>query len=111
MMPSLQIALGDCRETLRTLAAGSVHCCVTSPPYWGLRDYRIKGQIGLEKTPELYVAELVKVFREVWRVLRDDVTLRLNLGDSYASTGGHADTACRDRRGSYNIGNRPEYVA
>lgn len=76
---------GDCREILPTLEAGSVHCCVTSPPYYGLRDYGVDGQIGLEKTPDEFVLKLVKVFREVRRVLRDDGTLWLNLGDSYAA--------------------------
>lgn len=66
----------------------SVHCCVTSPPYYGLRDYGVDGQLGLEKTPEEYVAKMVEVFREVRRVLRDDGTLWLNLGDSYAGGGG-----------------------
>ena len=75
---------GDCRAVLRQLPACSVNCCVTSPPYWGLRDYGHDGQIGLETTPNEYVAELVAVFREVRRVLRDDGTLWLNLGDSYA---------------------------
>lgn len=78
----------DCRETLRRLSDASVHCVVTSPPYWGLRDYGTgDAQIGLEKTPEDFVAELVDVFREVRRVLRDDGTLWLNLGDSYAGAG------------------------
>ena len=77
--------LGDCREVLRTLDAGSVQCCVTSPPYYGLRDYGVAGQIGLEPTPDEYVAEMVAVFREVRRVLRDDGTLWLNVGDSYAT--------------------------
>jgi DNA modification methylase len=86
-----------------------VHCVVTSPPYWGLRDYGVPGQLGLEKNPTEYVAKMVAGFREVRRVLRSDGTLWLNLGDSYASTGGHADTACNDRRGQYNIGNRPEH--
>ena len=80
--------LGDCREILQTLPEQSVHCCVTSPPYFGLRDYGMAEQIGLEPTPEQFVAELVAVFREVRRVLRDDGTLWLNLGDSYARTGG-----------------------
>jgi DNA modification methylase len=66
----------------------SVHCCVTSPPYYGLRDYGAAGQLGLEKTPEEYVAKMVEVFREVRRVLRDDGTLWLNLGDSYAANRG-----------------------
>ena len=79
--------LGDCREILQTLPEQSVHCCVTSPPYFGLRDYGMTEQIGLEPTPEQFVAELVAVFREVRRVLRDDGTLWLNLGDSYASSG------------------------
>ena len=78
--------LGDCREILQTLPEQSVHCCVTSPPYFGLRDYGMTEQIGLEPTPEQFVAELVAVFREVRRVLRDDGTLWLNLGDSYASS-------------------------
>src|SRR5690606_39754398 len=82
--------LGDCIETMRRLPAGSVQTCVTSPPYFGLRDYGHDGQIGLEPTPDEYVAALVAVFREVRRVLRDDGTLWLNLGDSYAggNTGG-----------------------
>lgn len=77
--------IGDCRSILPTLAAESVHCVVTSPPYFGLRDYGVAGQIGLEPTPDTFVAELVAVFREVRRVLRKDGTLWLNLGDSYAA--------------------------
>lgn len=69
------------------LADGSVQCVVTSPPYWGLRDYQVQGQIGLEPTPEAYVATMVQVFREVKKVLRDDGTLWLNLGDSYSGSG------------------------
>jgi len=80
---------GDNRDLLPTLPEKSVHCCVTSPPYFGLRDYGNDAQIGLEKTPDEYVAELVKVFREVRRVLRDDGTLWLNLGDSYAGSWGN----------------------
>lgn len=80
---SIQILKGDCVEIMKSLAAGSVHTCVTSPPYWGLRDYGMAGQLGLEATPEEYVAKMVEVFREVKRVLRDDGTLWLNLGDSY----------------------------
>lgn len=75
---------GDCIEVMRGMDAQSVHCCVTSPPYWGLRDYGVDGQIGLESTPEEYVGKMVEVFREVRRVLRDDGTLWLNLGDSYS---------------------------
>ncbi len=81
----IRLLTGDCRTILPTLADRSVHCCVTSPPYFGLRDYGTDGQIGLEPTPQAYVEQLVAVFREVRRVLRDDGTLWLNLGDSYAS--------------------------
>jgi site-specific DNA-methyltransferase (adenine-specific) len=84
-MADQKIIQSDCIDGLRTLADGSVHCCVTSPPYWGLRDYGHDGQIGLEQTPEEYVSRLVEVFREVRRVLRDDGTLWLNLGDTYGS--------------------------
>ena len=84
-MTSQRIIAGDCIEGLRTLPDASVHCCVTSPPYWGLRDYGHDGQIGLESTPEAYVARMVEVFREVRRVLRHDGTCWLNLGDSYAA--------------------------
>lgn len=79
---------GDCIEVLAGLPAASVHCVVTSPPYFGLRDYGAPGQIGLEPTPAEYVAKLVQVFREVRRVLRDDGTVWLNLGDSYNGSGG-----------------------
>ena len=81
---SIRLLTGDCRAVLPTLSAQSVQCCVTSPLYFGLRDYGVDNQIGLEETPEAYVAELVSVFREVRRVLRDDGTLWLNLGDSFA---------------------------
>ena len=79
----LDLLDGDCLDILPTLAAGSVQCCVTSPPYWGLRDYGCNGQLGLEATPEEYIAKMVAVFREVWRVLKNDGTLWLNMGDSY----------------------------
>lgn len=75
---------GDCMAGLRLMPDQSVNTCVTSPPYFGLRDYGHAGQIGLEETPDAFVARLVEVFREVRRVLRDDGTLWLNLGDSYA---------------------------
>lgn len=78
---------GDALQVLRKLPEESVHCCITSPPYWGLRDYGINGQYGLEATPEEYVDRMVEVFREVKRVLRKDGTLWLNLGDSFASPG------------------------
>ena len=76
---------GDCLDILPTIEANSIQCCVTSPPYYGLRDYGCAGQIGLEPTPDAYVEKLVAVFREVRRVLRDDGTVWLNLGDSYAA--------------------------
>ena len=78
-----QLINGDCLTELQKLPPESVQTCVTSPPYWGLRDYGTDGQLGLEQTPEEYVANMVQVFREVKRVLRDDGTLWLNLGDSY----------------------------
>jgi DNA modification methylase len=78
---------GDCREVLASLPADSVDCVVTSPPYWGLRDYGNDGQLGLERTPEEYVANMVAVFREVRRVLKPSGTCWLNLGDSYAGGG------------------------
>jgi len=84
-MSKIDLHHGDCRDVLRTLPDESAHCVVTSPPYFGLRDYGAEGQIGLEQTPNEYVAEMVAVFREVRRVLRDDGTLWLNLGDSYAA--------------------------
>ena len=94
------IYAGDCLFVLPTLEANSVQCCVTSPPYWGLRDYGCAGQLGLEKTPEEYVEKLVAVFREVRRVLRDDGVLWLNLGDSYAGGGGFSPNAPSNLAGS-----------
>lgn len=88
MMSGVRILQGDCLATLRTLPASRARTCVSSPPYYGLRDYGHDAQIGLEETPEAYVVRLVEVFREVRRVLRDDGTLWLNLGDSYARLGG-----------------------
>jgi DNA modification methylase len=84
---TVRILTGDCRDVLRSLPDESVHCVVTSPPYFGLRDYGVDGQIGLEPTPDEFVAAMVGVFAEVRRVLRDDGTVWLNLGDSYAGTG------------------------
>jgi DNA modification methylase len=86
----IQIINADWMEGLKQLADGSVHCCVTSPPYWGLRDYGVKGQLGLERTPEEFIAKVVAGFREVRRVLREDGTLWLNLGDSYNAYNGGA---------------------
>ena len=90
--------LGDVRDVLREMPAESVNMCVTSPPYWGLRDYGTDGQLGLERTPEEYVAKMVDVFREVRRVLRPDGTLWLNIGDSYA-TGGMANPSAKSTLG------------
>ena len=153
---SVRILVGDCRQTLATLPDGSVQTCVTSPPYFGLRDYgtatweggdvacdhktgksarndgarigvdgavacakcgarRVDSQIGLEQTPDAYVAELVAVFREVRRVLRNDGTLWLNLGDSYARAGGWSDNSGLDGLARGESGrartNAPEGVA
>jgi len=81
---------GDCLALLKTLKAESVNCCITSPPYFQLRDYEVAGQIGMEQTPEEYIGKLVAVFREVRRVLRSDGTLWINIGDTYAGSGkGH----------------------
>ena len=101
--------LGDTREQMRRLPPGEIACCVTSPPYFGQRDYGVEGQIGLEPTPEAFVASMVEVFREVRRLLRDDGTLWLNLGDAYARQGGavsdygktsnvHGSVALQDKR-------------
>lgn len=94
------ILLGDVRQTLPTLPDRSVQTCITSPPYFGLRDYGVDGQLGLEPTPREFVDAMVRVFREVRRVLRDDGTLWMNLGDSYASARGGAQGqsgACANR--------------
>lgn len=83
----ITIYSADCIDCLKELQAESVQTCITSPPYFGLRDYGVDGQIGKEETPEVYVEKLVAVFREVRRVLKKDGTLWLNLGDSYAGSG------------------------
>ena len=84
-----QLLIGDCLDTLKTLPEQSAYTCVTSPPYFGLRDYGHEGQMGAEPTPDEFVAALVEVFREVRRVLRDDGTVWLNLGDSYNAYNGN----------------------
>jgi len=87
-MNTHRIIQGDCIKGMRTLPDGCVHTCVTSPPYFGLRNYNGgTDEIGCEQSPEDFVAKMVEVFREVRRILRDDGTLWLNLGDSYASNG------------------------
>lgn len=90
-----EILVGDVLAGLRAMPDGSVQCVVTSPPYWGLRNYGVEGQIGLEPTPEAYVEKMVEVFREVRRVLRDDGTLWLNLGDCFTS-GGRTSNGTRE---------------
>ena len=97
-LPVNQIIQGDCVEVMKTWPDESVNCCITSPPYWGLRDYGVDGQLGLEDTPEAYVKQMVSVFAEVRRVLRKDGTCWLNLGDSYAGSGaggGASGLGCR----------------
>ena len=98
-----RIITADALDGLRQIESKTVNCCVTSPPYYGLRDYGIEGQIGLEETPEMYIKRLVEVFREVRRVLADDGTLWVVMGDSYAGNGsrGGGDPTI----GSRNIGN------
>jgi DNA modification methylase len=99
---TVRIINADVMEGLRQLPDESVHCVVTSPPYWGLRDYGVSGQIGLEATPDLFVARMVEVFREVRRVLRPDGTLWLNLGDSYVtSPPGNKAPSASDVDGQY----------
>lgn len=111
---------GDALEMLKTLPDESVDCCITSPPYYGLRDYGVEGQIGLEETPELYVQKLVEVFREVKRVLKDDGTLWLNIGDSYWGSGcrgfdftdvfGEASKIQKGSKGTIDLSNLPKLV-
>jgi DNA modification methylase len=95
---TVKILTGDCRDVLKTLPDRSIQLCVTSPPYFNQRDYKVAGQIGLEKTPDEYVLELVSLFREVRRTLKDDGLLFLNLGDSYARAGGSDKAASRSAR-------------
>jgi len=99
-----RILPGNNIDTLKTLPDNSVDCCVTSPPYYGLRDYGIDNQIGLEETPEAYIQKLVDIFREVKRVLRDDGTLWVNIGDSYAGSGKggatHPENAANYKQGT-----------
>lgn len=97
--PDATLHVGDCRSALAALPDGVAQTCVTSPPYWGLRDYGHASQLGQEATPEEYVASMVAVFRDVWRVLRPDGTLWLNLGDSYAGPGGGAQGMTGQRAG------------
>jgi site-specific DNA-methyltransferase (adenine-specific) len=84
-LPGVQILEGDCLARLADIEDGTVQTCVTSPPYYGLRDYGVEGQIGLEASPDAYIARLVDIFREVRRVLASDGTLWINIGDSYGA--------------------------
>ncbi len=97
------IYCGDCREILKKLPTGSVNCCVTSPPYYGLRDYGSNQQIGLEDSPDEYIEKLADIFDEVKRTLRDDGTLWINIGDSYA--GSSKGTAHRPVSSSVHVQN------
>lgn len=94
--PRNKILIGDCLKTMRSLPDQCVSMCVTSPPYWGLRDYGVAGQLGQEATPAEFVAAMVAVFGELRRILRDDGTLWLNLGDTYASSGGERSYGSSD---------------
>jgi DNA modification methylase len=104
MNEDLKILVGDCRETLKELSDQCVQTCITSPPYFGLRDYGHDGQIGLEQTPQEFVDQLVSVFQEVKRVLRDDGTLWLNLGDSYFNTQNSNRNGCSGSLGGNTRG-------
>jgi DNA modification methylase len=103
-MPNATILLGDARTRLADIPDQSVQCVITSPPYWGLRDYGTTNQIGLEQTPIDYVREMVTVFDAVWRVLKDDGVLWLNLGDSYAGNTSRASTNGRAGYGTEREG-------
>lgn len=101
------ILCGSAIDVLRDMPSKSIDCCVTSPPYYGLRDYGVSGQIGLENTPQEYVQRLVNVFREVRRVLKDDGTLWLNIGDSYAAQRGGTHQPAESLAGGHH-GYTPE---
>lgn len=86
-MKENQILIGDSLHVLKGLESESIDCCVTSPPYWALRDYGVNGQMGLEESPEEYIKSMTKVFKEVFRVLKKNGTLWLNIGDTYMGSG------------------------
>jgi DNA modification methylase len=118
-MPKVDLRCGDALALMREMESGSVQTCVTSPPYWGLRDYGVAGQLGLERTPQEYVASMVEVFREVRRVLRDDGTLWLNLGDSYCGYWGDKKALAEGRPSAadtngwtngFNMNAKPKYA-
>ena len=105
---AVKVIPGDCRETIKTIPDNSIDCCVTSPPYWGLRDYGVDGQIGLEPTMQEYLATMVEVFRDVRRVLKPEGTCWLNIGDSYAAntkgSGGAGKSTLGPNKDLQNIG-------
>ena len=103
-MTENKVFCGDAAEILKSLPQGLANMCVTSPPYYGLRDYGIENQIGTEQTPLEYVDRLIRVFDEVYRVLMDDGTLWLNIGDSYAESGKGKGLLQED-----NVKDRPIY--
>lgn len=97
---------GDALEVLKQLPNHSAHCCVTSPPYWALRDYGIEGQLGLESSIELYISKLCDIFDEVYRVLKRKATLWVNIGDTYAGSGREGrGKQSKDAQGRKNLGN------
>jgi site-specific DNA-methyltransferase (adenine-specific) len=105
-MSTFKITQGKAEEVLATLPDKSIQACVTSPPYWQLRDYGVADQLGTEPTPELYVEKLAAIFDSVRRVLRDDGTLWLNLGDSFCGGGGYCPTAPSNQAGSKQSGSK-----
>lgn len=109
-----KIIEGDALAMLKTLDTASINCCVTSPPYYNLRDYGCDGQIGLESSPEEYIQKLVEIFREVRRVLKDDGTLWVNIADSYAGSGkgasNYPDNAKKYKQGT-NKGSVGSYIS
>jgi len=119
-MKTNNVLQGDCLEVLKTIPDRVIDCCITSPPYYGLRDYGCDGQIGLEKTPEEFIQKLVDVFHEVKRVLKDDGTLWLNIGDSYWGSGSRgydftdkwsdASKVQSNSKGTENLSNIPKLV-
>jgi DNA modification methylase len=98
----IQIIHADVIDGLAQIPDQAVQCVVTSPPYWGLRDYGVEGQIGLEKTPEEFITKMVEVFREVRRVLRDDGTVWLNLGDAYTADGRGQSSTMGPKSGTFH---------
>lgn len=101
-LPGASVFVGDCIERMKQRPDGSVQMCVTSPPYYGLRDYGVDGQIGLEETPEQFIAKLVEVFREVRRLLADDGTCWVNIGDSYSRNPSKGGSGPGGKNGAYS---------